>query len=109
MPIFVSFLIPFITAGVLLFFFKKKVTTNEWLILIGSSIVFTLLVYLISKSISQSDTEYLGGNVTEIKYYEDWNERVRKSREVPCGTDKDGHTKYCTEYYWVTEYHPSIG
>ena len=106
MPVFVSFLIPFITAGVLLFFFKKKVTTNEWLILIGSSIVFTLLVYLISKSISQSDTEYLGGNVTEIKYYEDWNERVRKSREVPCGTDKDGHTKYCTEYYWVTEYHP---
>ena len=106
MPIFVSFLIPFLTAGVLLFFFKKHVTTWEWLALIGSSIVFTILVYFISKSISQQDTEYLGGYVKEIKYYEPWNERVRKSREVPCGTDKDGHTKYCTEYYWVTEYHP---
>lgn len=105
MPVIVSFLIPFIVAAILIIFFKKKVTLVEWLTLIGSSVLFTLMVYGISKSISQTDTEYLGGYVMEIKYYEPWNERVRKSREVPCGTDKDGHTTYCTEYYWVTEEH----
>lgn len=106
MPVLISFFVPFITAGVLLYFFKKNVTTWEWLALVGSSIVFTIIVYFASKAISQQDTEYLGGYVTEIKHYDDWNERVRKTREVPCGTDKDGHTKYCTETYYVTEYHP---
>lgn len=40
---------------------------------------------------------------TGVKHESRWTERERRSRQVPCGTDKDGHTIYRTEYYYVTE------
>jgi hypothetical protein len=61
-------------------------------------------------SYNSSDTEYLGGYVTKIVYYEEWDEMVlrTKTRRVPCGRDSNGHTQYRTETYtvWEREYHP---
>ena len=61
-------------------------------------------------SYSTAATEYLGGYVTSTIYYEEWDEMVlvHKTRQVPDGVDKDGHTKYRTEHYteWERRYHP---
>ena len=61
-------------------------------------------------SYNSSDTEYLGGYVTKIVYYEEWDEMVlrTKTRRVPCGRDSNGHTQYRTETYtvWERVYHP---
>jgi len=46
-------------------------------------------------------TEYWGETIVSVHEEEPWNEWVHRtcSREVACGTDSDGNTKYCTEYY----------
>jgi hypothetical protein len=46
-------------------------------------------------------TEYWGETMTyvvEEEPYNYWHHQTC-SRSVPCGTDKDGNTQYCTEYY----------
>lgn len=101
-----AYLTPVVAILFLYIFFKQRVVWWEWIALLGSSLVFTLIAYLISKAVSQQDIEYYGGYVTEVRHYDDWNERQMRTRQVPCGTDGKGHTQYCTETYWVTVYHP---
>lgn len=67
--------------------------------------IFSLLLIIGSKLIidysSVRHTEYWGQTIVEIYEEEPWNEWVSKtcSREYACGTDSDGRTTYCTEYY----------
>ena len=51
-------------------------------------------------SVNSSDTEYLGGYVNRMTYYEPWDEmvRVRHTR-----TDSDGEEE--VYYTWEREYH----
>ena len=60
-----SYIIPVIAIIALFVFFKHKVAWWEALLLLVSSVIITLLVYLISKEISQADVEYYGMNVRE--------------------------------------------
>lgn len=111
MEIIIYFL-PFITAAVLLYFFKEEVAWWEYLILIIPSILFTLLTKEIMISIKTSDTEYWGGYITKIRHYDEWDEWVERTctREVPCGTDEHGNTKYRTETYDCSyrQHHPEM-
>jgi hypothetical protein len=56
------------------------------------------------------DTEYLGGYITKITHYDEWDEWIHKTctRRVPCGRDSKGNTIYRTETYDCSyrEYHP---
>jgi len=56
------------------------------------------------------DTEYLGGYITKITHYDEWDEWIHKTctRQVPCGRDSKGHTIYRTETYDCSyrDYHP---
>ncbi len=107
---FIIYIIPFIVALILFLFFRKRVVWWEYVVLIIPSLVFSLLIKLCMVSYNSSDTEYLGGYVTKIVYYEEWDEMVlrTKTRRVPCGRDSNGHTQYRTETYtvWEREYHP---
>lgn len=111
MEIIIYFL-PFITAAVLLYFFKEEVAWWEYLVLIIPSILFTLLTKEIMISIKTSDTEYWGGYVTKIRHYDEWDEWIERTctREVPCGTDKNGNTIYRTETYDCSyrQHHPEM-
>jgi len=40
-----------------------------------------------------------------VKHEEQWTTREMRTRQVACGTDKDGNTIYRTEIYYVTETH----
>ena len=105
----IIYIIPFITALFLLIVFNRKMVWWEYLVLILPSLLFTLITQLIMVSINSSDTEYLGGYVNRITYYEPWDEmvEVEHTREVACGTDSEGNTIYKTEVYhtWERKYH----
>ena len=96
----IIYIIPFITALFLLIVFNRKMVWWEYLVLILPSLLFTLITQLIMVSVNSSDTEYLGGYVNRITYYEPWDEmvRVRHTR-----TDDDGDTE--VYYTWEREYH----
>ena len=96
----IIYIIPFITALFLLIVFNRKMVWWEYLVLILPSLLFTLITQLIMVSVNSSDTEYLGGYVNRITYYEPWDEmvQVRHTR-----TDDDGDTE--VYYTWEREYH----
>ena len=108
--IVITYILPFITALVLLFIFHKKMVWWEYLVLILPSLLIVFISQLIMVACNSIDNEYLGGYVTKITYYEEWDEMVlrTKTRRVPCGTDSQGHIKYRTETYtvWERVYHP---
>ena len=59
---------------------------------------------------NENDTEYLGGYITKITHYDEWDEWIEKTctRQVPDGRDENGHTKYRTETYDCSyrDFHP---
>lgn len=95
------YILPIIASIVMLVLFRKKFVWWELLIVIGTSCLVTLITNLISKSLNTEDIEYLGDYVTDVRYYEPWNEWVHRTctRSVPCGTDSNGNTRYRTETY----------
>jgi len=106
----VIFIIPFLTAGVLLWKFRKETVWWEYVVLIVPSLLLGLLLEFAFKSGNTTDTEYYGDYVTKVTYFEEWDEMVwvTKTRQVPAGRDSKGHTIYRTETYQVRErrYHP---
>lgn len=96
----VIYIIPFLTAMFLLLVFNKKMVWWEYMALIIPSLLFTFITQLIMVSVNSSDTEYLGGYVNRITYYEPWDEmvHVRHTR-----TNSDGETE--VYYTWEREYH----
>ena len=52
------------------------------------------------------DTEYRSYYYTKIRHEDDWNEEVKRTRQVKVGEDKNGNPIYKEEVYWETVYHP---
>ena len=102
---FIIYIIPFFVAIILFLFFRKKVVWWEYVVLIIPSLLFSLLIKLCMVSYNASDTEYLGGYVTKIVYYEEWDEMVlrTKTRQVP---DGKGGTRTQTYTVLEREFHP---
>ena len=96
----IIYIIPFLTAIFLLIAFSRKIVWWEYIALILPSLLFVLFTRLIMVSVNSSDTEYLGGYVNRITYYEPWDEmvEVRHTR-----TNSDGETE--VYYTWEREYH----
>lgn len=109
MFIYLLFIIPIVFTIVMLYKFKHEVVWWEYLLSFGITIICIVSSKAVIESIQVTDTEYWGGWVTEVRYYEDWNEYIQRtcSRQYACGSDSKGNTKYCTEYYDCSyvEYH----
>ena len=75
-------------------------------IYIAAIIVLAVVSWLVVWAVTSKSTEYLGGFVTRVRHYDEWDELVERTRQVPCGTDKDGHTQYRTETYMEVVEHP---
>lgn len=106
----VVYILPFFLALILLLLFKKDMVWWEYLVLIGGSLLISLLITSIMRYDNCLDTEYLGGYVTKITHYDDWDEWIHRTctRQVPAGTDSKGHMRYRTETYDCSyrDYHP---
>ena len=94
------FLIPFFVSAVLLLFFRKQTTWWEHAVLIIPSLLVGTGLFWYFERVVSSDTEYLGSYVTKIRYYEPWNERVRRTSS---SRDSKGH--HHTQTYYVTVNH----
>lgn len=95
------FLIPFFVSAVLLLFFRKQTTWWEHAVLIIPSLLVGAAMIWAFERAESSDTEYLGSYVTKIRYYEPWNEQVRRTKTY---TDPKGISH--TQTYYETENHP---
>lgn len=99
--VYLALLIPIIVTGIFYFLRKSQFVWWEFFIPIGSVLIAVLIAKLIIDTSSVKFTEYWGSTVTAVyeeEPYNYWHSEMC-SREVPCGTDKDGNTEYCTEWY----------
>lgn len=78
-------LIPFITAAVLWFGFKRQTKWWEFLIPFGASIILACILHLMTSFVSAQRPEYWTGWITDASYYEAWNEKVYYNVEVEDG------------------------
>jgi hypothetical protein len=106
----ITYIFPFFLALVLLLLFNKKMVWWEYLVLIAGSLFISVLIASLMRHGNCQDTEYLGGYITKITHYDDWDEWIHRTctRSVPAGRDSKGNTIYRTETYDCSyrEYHP---
>ncbi len=99
MVIYLAFIFPLLLSAVLYVFFKRKTKYWEVIIPFVATVLFIVIAKWISISSLTSDTEYLGGYVTEARYYEAWDEEVDCRHPIYCescsGTGKD---RSCYKY-----------
>lgn len=93
--------IPFITCIILFIFFRNKVNIIEYVSILGVSLLVYFIYTWADKSISSSDTEYLGDYVTKISHEDEWDEWIHKTchRRVRSGTDSKGNATYTSIPY----------
>lgn len=107
--LYIILLIPFIVCLILAFGFTKHVHPIEYAMVIGVSLIVTLIGWLICKHSSTSDIEYIGHYAVKIQYNEEWDEWVEETctRTVHDGYDKDGNEITHEEEYDCShrEYH----
>ena len=107
---FIAYTIPFFFAVIILIAWKREMVWWEYLVLIAGSLLLTLAFSEIFREGNSKDIEYLGGYITKITHYDDWDEWIHKTctRQVPAGRDSKGNTIYRTETYDCSyrEYHP---
>ena len=77
---------------------------------IGVSVLFTFVLKSVFVASNEMDTEYLGGYITQITHYDEWDEWVKRTctRTVHDGYDKDGKEITHEEEYDCSyrDYHP---
>jgi hypothetical protein len=93
-----TLLIPFLATIILFFFFKKKVLWWEFTLLFVGSLAVAGISKLCMLNVT-SDTEYWGGVITKVEYYEPWDEWVDQTCEYACGEDCDSKGENCTTVY----------
>ena len=108
----ITYIFPFFVALILLLLFNKKMVWWEYLVLIAGSLFFSVIIASLMRHGNCQDTEYLGGYMTKITHYDDWDEWIHRTctREVPLGEPqmvfRDMHRSYYTkdgdaqDYFW---------
>jgi len=101
MIVYGSILIAVIFSIILWFKFKQQVVWWEPLIIIGVAVGLSFGSKALIEHSQVTFTELWGSEVVSVYESEPWNEWVTQtcSREYACGSDSDGNTTYCTEYY----------
>jgi len=111
MIIWLLLVIPVITILVLLLKYSRKVTWWEYLVHIGVAVILIAVMKIIGEKSQTNDTEYWGDLIQRAEYYEPYEiwDHETCTRQVSCGTDSKGNTKYCTETYDCShsDYHPA--
>jgi len=99
--VWLGLIIPLIATIVLIVFFKKQTAVLEIIGLWVASLFIIFLAKFFVDTFDANETEYWGEYAIRVEYYEEWDEWIIQTctREVPCGTDSKGNTRYCTETY----------
>ena len=103
---FISIAIPVIATAVLAMTLGSTVPLYCYMLMLFGIPLLVVLVGLLLSHMTNKCTEYLGAYVTDITHYEPWDEQVLRYRQVADGKDSNDMTKYRTETYYETVYHP---
>lgn len=82
---------------------KKKIIYS---VSIALNTIIGIVFYFVGLKVNVTDTLYSGCYVTSATYYEPWDEKVKRTREVRVGTDSNGNPKYKNKTYYEHEHHP---
>ena len=82
-------------------FFHHKITFSEILAQVFIPLIVCFSLSMILKTSLTLDYELYNNYIVECVHEEPWNEYIHQTctKSVPCGTDSNGNTKYCTETY----------
>jgi hypothetical protein len=99
--VWLAVFIPVLTALVLYVWFKHQSLWWEFAIPFAASICLIAGGKSCAVRSQTADTEYWGSYLTQARYYEDWNKYIHQTctRRYACGSDSQGHTRYCTQTY----------
>ena len=101
MIMFGALLVCLAVTGVFYFIDRNRYLWWEFFIPVAATLLIIFGMKALVEHSSVQFTEYWGEtmvSVYEEEPYNYWHVETC-SRSVPCGTDKDGNTEYCTEYY----------
>lgn len=99
-----------VAIGGYLYYKNKEILWQEWVI--GSIAAFILagIIHTCAYFGLTEDYEMWSGQVTSIEHHPRWVEEYQqmRTRQVACGRDSNGNTKYRTETYYTIEHdtHP---
>lgn len=101
MIIWLLLIVPVITILVLMLKYSRKVTWWEYAIHIGVAVLLIVVMKIIGEKSQTNDSEYWGDLIQRAEYYEPYSiwDYETCTRQVPCGTDSKGNTKYCPDTY----------
>ena len=101
MIIWMSLIAPIIGAGVLLFWFREKLTWWEPVLPIVFCLIISVIFKFTVEKVQVSDTEYWGSLGVTAEYYEPWSTWVEETctRTYSCNCDSKGNCQTCTETY----------
>jgi hypothetical protein len=77
--IYITLLIPIVTITILAIWFREKTTFVEYIIVLIPSVLLVISLNYIFIEINTSDKEFIGHIVKNIRYYEPWNEYVKRT------------------------------
>lgn len=99
-------MIPLLVALVLKWPMRETINQKKFAMIIGISIFFSALVCcgLYFGSINKLYfKEVWNYKIISIEHMEKWTKRESRTRQVYCGRDSKGNSKYRTEVYYVTQ------
>ena len=102
MEIWLAVLIPVIVAIFFLWFFHKQIVWWEIILPFAATILLIIIFKLIGTSSVTKDYEYWGNYVTEVRYYEPWDEYIHQTCSSTCCCDDKGNN--CTTTYYDCSY-----
>jgi hypothetical protein len=99
--LFGTIVIAILFASFLIWKFREKIVWWEIVILIAVPTLLSIGSKALIETCSVISKEYWGDEVVSVYEEEPYNywHSETCSREYACGTDEDGNTEYCTEYY----------
>lgn len=102
MIIYGTLIIPLVVAYILYKYYHHHTVWWELFVPLFASLVFIVSMKAIIEVVQTTATEYVGGFVKQVEYYEPWNEYVRRTCTRKCG--KNCTTTYDCSY---VRYHPA--
>ena len=90
MSIWLALFIPLVVAVAFYILYHKKIVWWEMLLPFIATIIIILIFKYSSVAILTKDSEYWGNYITEIRYYEPWDEYIHQTCTRSCCCDSKG-------------------
>ena len=92
------------------FLVNKEITMYEFILNCVISLVVSLILFGFMLIPVPNDFNYMSGKMIKTSHYPAFVEEYEQQHTstYACGTDSEGHTKYCTRVWYTTEHerHP---